>query len=203
MKTRHALTALGVLVVAALAWAAAPLFAQPPHGAPPLGWDEFAERHDVDGDGRVSAEELFQTFDMFDRLDVNGDGYVTEDDFEARRGAFAFTSLAHRADADDDGIVTAVEWDAWFNARDTNGDGVLDADDFATRPGVRRPHPGFAEALDADGDGEVTRADLTALAAKFDADGDGVLELDELPDVGPPHGGRFHGRGPGHGPGRG
>lgn len=200
MKTRHVLTALAVLVLAGVAWAAAPLFAQPHRGASPFGWDEFSERHDVNGDGRVSAEELFQTFDMFDRLDADGDGYVTEADFDARRGAMVLTSLAHRADGDDDGVVTAAEWDDWFAGRDTNGDGVLDADDFeGRRPGVRRPHPGFAEALDADGDGEVTRADLTALAAKFDADGDGALDLDELPDVGPRHGGRFHHRGPGRG----
>lgn len=198
MKTRHTLTALSVLALAALAWATAPVLAQPGRGGGPPAWDEFAERHDVNGDGQVTEQELFQTFAPFDRLDADGDGVVTEADFDAHRGRMAFTFMARRADRDRDGEVTAAEWDAWFAARDSNGDGVLDAEDFADRrPGMRRPKGDFGQALDADGDGEVTRADLTALAARYDANGDGVLQADELPETGPRHGGRFHHRRPG------
>ena len=206
MKTHQILTALGVVALAGLAWAAAPLFAGHLAGGPPPSWEEFAERHDADGDGRVSAEELFR--DHFDRLDADGDGFVSAADFEAHRSTMAFTFVAHRADADQDGDVTAAELDAWFAERDTNGDGRLDASDFERRgAGGPRPHFGFAEALDADGDGAVTRADLEVLAARFDADGDGVVEADELPEMGPGSHGRFHHRGfggPGshRGPGR-
>lgn len=202
MKTRTTLTALAVAALAGLVWAAAPLFAGHLSGGPPHSWEEFTERHDADGDGRVSAEELFG--DHFDRLDADGDGFVTAADFEAHRSAMAFTFVAHRADADRDGDLTAAELDAWFAERDTNGDGRLDASDFERRgAGGPRPHFGFAEALDADGDGAVTRADLEALAARFDADGDGVVAADELPEMGPGHHGRFHHRGGGPGPHRG
>jgi Ca2+-binding EF-hand superfamily protein len=206
MKTRHTLTALGVVALAGLVWAAAPLLAEHPFGGPPPSWEELTERHDADGDGRVSAEELFG--DHFDRLDADGDGFVTAADFEAHRSTMAFTFVAHRADADQDGDVTAAELDAWFAERDTNGDDRLDASDFEKRgAGGPRPHFGNAFALDADGDDAVTRSDLEALAARFDADGDGVVAADELPEMGPGHHGRFHHRGPGgpgphRGPGR-
>lgn len=208
MKTRHTLAALAVLALGALVWAAAPLLADHPFGGPPPSWEEFAERHDADGDGRVSAEELVRTSDHFTRLDPDGDGYVTEADFEAHRGEMAFTFVAHRADADRDGDVTAAELDAWFAERDRNGDGRLEASDFEERgPGGPGPHFGIAAVLDADGDGAVTRADLEALAAHFDADGDGAVEADELPEMGPGPHGRFHhhgfgGPGAGGGPGR-
>jgi Ca2+-binding EF-hand superfamily protein len=210
MKTRHTLTALGVPALAVLAWAAAPLFAQPPGMGPgpgdghPFSWDQFAERHDVNGDGQVTQEELEQTTDPFGRLDANGDGVITEADFQAHRSAMVFTFLAHRADANDDGDLTAAELDTWFAERDDNGDGRLDAEDFAgDRPRARGPHPFLAEALDADGDGLVTRADFTALAARFDENGDGVVEADELPDLGPMHHGRYRDGGPGRRPHRG
>lgn len=208
MKTHQILTALGVVALAGLAWAAAPLFADHPAGGPPPSWEEFAERHDADGDGRVSVEELVRTSDHFDRLDADGDGFVSAADFEAHRSIMAFTFVAHRADADQDGDVTAAELDAWFAERDTNDDGRLDASDFERRgEGGPRPHFGFAEALDADGDGTVTRSDFEALAARFDADADGVVEADELPEMGPGPHGRFHhrgfgGPGPRRGPGR-
>lgn len=203
MKTRHALTALGALSLAVLAWSAAPLFAQPgmgpgPGDRHPFSWDDFAERHDVNGDGQVTEEELIQTMDAFDRLDANGDGVVTEADFQAHHAAMVFAFIAHRADADDDGDLTAAELDAWFTERDGNRDGRLDAEDFAAEhPRARGPHPGMIEALDADGDGAVTRADFTALAARFDENGDGVVQADELPQMGRGmHHGRRHGRGP-------
>lgn len=198
MKTRHTLTALSVLALGGVAWATAPVLAQPGRGGGPPVWDEFAERHDVNGDGRVSAEELFQTSDFFARLDADDDGFVTEADFDLRRSAMVFTFLAHRADRNRDGEVTVAEWDAWFAVRDSNGDGVLDAEDFGDRrAGTRRPKGDFGQALDADDDGDVTRADLTALVARYDADGDGVLQADELPEMGHRYGGRFHHRRPG------
>lgn len=208
MKKRHILP-ISILSLLVLAGAPA-LLAVPGPGdgeRGPRGWESFAERHDVNGDGQVTREELFQTFDMFDRLDENGDGVVAEADFEAHRTAMAFGFAARRADDDRDRAVTAAEWDAWFAERDANGDGRLTVDDRPERAErgrhSRGPRPDgsrLTEALDADGDGAVTRADFAALAARYDANGDGVLSGEELPQLerrGPHghHGRRgFHGR---------
>lgn len=207
MKTRQTFVPLGVVCLAGLAWAAGPLFAShggPRHGLGPAhSWESFAERHDVDGDGRVTEQELYQTLDHFEHLDDDGDGFVTEADFQARLQAHAFGMVARRADAggDGDGAVTPTELDAWFSARDTNDDGRIDAGDFdAGRRGDRSRHGGLARALDADGDGGVTAADLQALAARYDADGDGMVSAGELPEAPFRHKGRGHRHGPGRGP---
>jgi EF hand len=207
---------LSILAVAALAGALPILAASAqepdgpgphgPHG--PRGWEGFAEQHDVNGDGQVTRDELVQTLDLFDRVDANGDGVLTESDFEAKHTDMAFGFAAHRADENRDHQVTTAEWDAWFAARDTNGDGKLTAEDRPDRPersergerARRGPRPGgpgaekLAEALDADGDGDVTRADFAALTAQYDENGDGILSEDELPQ--PPHRGHHgqHGR---------
>lgn len=207
MKTHRILSILAGLTLAALV-VTLPLVAAPGdeeemglRGHGPRGWEGFAERHDVNGDGLVTREELVQTLDLFDHLDTDGDGTLSEADFDARHTAMAFGFTARRADENGDDQVTAGEWDAWFAARDTNGDGVLTADDRperAERRGTREgrrggfghhgPHGVHAgrlvEALDADGDGDVTRADFAALAARFDANGDGVLTEDEVPALG-------------------
>ena len=202
MKTHRILSILAGLTVAATL----PLLAQSSEdaglrGPGPRGWDDFAERHDVNGDGQVTREELVQTMDMFDHLDTDGDGILSDADFDARHTAMAFGFTARRADENGDDQVTAAEWDAWFAERDANGDGVLTADDrpeWGERRGTREGRRGgfghhghhgahvgrLAEALDADGDGDVTRADFAALAARFDANGDGVLTEDELPALG-------------------
>jgi hypothetical protein len=194
-----------VALVATLPLLAAPGDEQGKRGPGPHGWEGFAERHDVNGDGQVTREELLQTMDMFDHLDSDGDGALSEADFDARHTAMAFGFTARRADENGDDQVTAGEWDAWFAERDTDGDGVLSEDDrpergerAQAREGAREHRRGrfghhghhgahagrLADALDADGDGDVTRADLATLAARFDANGDGVLTGDEVPALG-------------------
>lgn len=207
-----------ILAVLALAAGLPLLAAQGDEGAKrergPRGWEGFAERHDVNGDGQVTREELVQTLDLFDHLDTDGDGALSEADFDARHTAMAFGFAARRADENNDDQVTAAEWDAWFAEHDTNGDGTLSADDrpergerIRTREGAREgrrgrfghhgPHGArLTEALDADGDGAVTRADFAALSARFDENGDGVLTEDEVPALGRSgrHGHRGHHR---------
>jgi len=47
-----------------------------------LGWPWLAERMDVDGDGRVTPEEFTASPEQFTRLDRNGDGVLTAADFD-------------------------------------------------------------------------------------------------------------------------
>jgi Ca2+-binding EF-hand superfamily protein len=166
--------------------AALPLLAQGP-----LSWDRFAERHDTDGDGAVTRDELAPTSPLFDHLDADGDGVVTADDLEERHAGAFLGMLARRADGDGDGVLTAAELDAWFTARDTDGDGRVDGDDLAAGPRGRRGHrPGALFGPAGDGFG---RDDLAALVARYDADGDGSLSAAELPEAPAFHGGRHHG----------
>lgn len=215
---RHLYSTIFLLALLA---AAAPVLAVGSHGEGSdrhgHSWEGFAERHDANGDGAVTREEL--ELRHFERLDADGDGLLTEEDFAARHAQMAVALLARRADDDRDGAVTAAEWDAWFAAHDANSDGRLDETDreamrerhralraergeAGPRDGERRHrmhrralrHHGAGHhalsLLDTDGDGAVVRSELDAFVAGFDADGDGVLAGDELPAL------RHRGHGP-------
>lgn len=187
------------------------LAAQPPEalrGA--LDWQTFSERHDVDGNGVVTSEELASTAPMISRLDADGNGEISEADFEARRTEMARAMMIHMADADRDGQVGSQEWIALQQALDADGDGAFGIEDLADlRPEkARRGHPGksdegsegrsqdrraefhedLADALDLDGDDQLTSNDLDLLFLELDEDGDGRVEARR------PH--RTHRRGP-------
>jgi Ca2+-binding EF-hand superfamily protein len=204
-----AATALLVLTIPALA------AAQPGSGRGP-SWDQFAERHDLDGDGVVSADELCRSNPWFQRLDGDGDGLVTEQELEqvgAEMRAKAGSGIVRLADTDRDRLVTADEWQAFLETTDPDGDGTFSPEDlFANAPGKGRGRrfaggrhrgEGPGMMLDKDGDGILEIEDLETLFAALDADGDGTLADEELPRFGPRHG-RGFGRGPAgrgwHGP---
>ena len=49
--------------------------------------ERFTTRHDKNGDGRVSVDELAQRGEgMFERMDANGDGMVTREEMQQNRG---------------------------------------------------------------------------------------------------------------------
>ncbi|MHC4549058.1 MAG: EF-hand domain-containing protein [Planctomycetota bacterium] len=121
-------------------------------------------RRDRDRDGKISKEEFPGPERLFDRLDTNGDGFVTEPEANAMRGRGGSMRLAQRFDADDDGQVTRKEWDAFFDRADDNGDGILDREEVMAALSGRRyrdtaPQVGdeapAVKARRAQGDGEV------------------------------------------------
>ena len=200
-RTRIALVAAGLLAGAATVALARP------HGGHdgPRGWEHFAEKHDTDGDGAVTREELAATAagDRFARLDENADGRVTEDEFRAAIAGRVFGHLAMRADEDRDGELTLAEWNAFLAELDEDGDGSLEMRHRRRGPagadeeGEKRPFPGDFPG-DTDGDGAFEIAEAQALFGRFDENRDGVLAGEELPTRSERHG-RFghgmHGRG--------
>ncbi len=106
--------------------------------------------------------------EMFDGIDTDADGKLTEAELEAHRAAM-FTA----ADANSDGMLNAEEVSAQHLARftesladrtakmienrDNNGDGSLSLDEVEEGPGQRH----FAR-LDSDNDGAISKAEAEA-----------------------------------------
>jgi len=129
---------------------------------------------------------------MFERLDQNGDGWVTEDEVPQERQRF-FDLMMQRGDQNQDGKLTQEEFTAGLSARGG----------FGLAGGGRRPFDfqGMFERLDINGDGEITSDELPQRVQRMmqlDLNGDGVLTREEL-SQGPPGGGS--GGGPGMAPG--
>ncbi|MCZ6571923.1 MAG: EF-hand domain-containing protein [Planctomycetota bacterium] len=124
----------------------APLLAQDPQRGRRGGdlWERI-QGMDADGDGKVSRDEFTGPERFWDRLDQDGDGFVTEKETKGmrrggrggqgcqggrdRRGGGG-AALAQRMDTDKDGQVSKDEWEAFFEKADVNGDGLVDRKEF-------------------------------------------------------------------------
>ena len=185
-----------IFAVAGLALAGAGLAAaQSARHAGPGDHDGMFMKHrtpmadaDTNGDGTIDAAEWNA---LFAKLDADRNGKIDESEMERHHGfpppeMLAFM-LAHEADANRDGKVTAAEWKARVAALDENKDGELQASELP----FRRRHafgkegeeeqagpaglPEFATQWDANGDGSLDAAELDALFAAADDDKDGAL----------------------------
>ncbi len=135
---------------------------------------------------------------LFERLDKNGDGVITADEFPEERRAF-FDRLLQRVDKNGDGKISR---DELAQARGPRRDGQQPrrgggrpgrpgrGTDRPGRPGRggMMPHP-LMLLLDANRDGKVTQEEMVAAFKKLDRNGDGVITASELPTP------RFAGRG--------
>ncbi len=153
---------IGLVVLASLMSLPHTASAQSPSPDRPQGGG-FVERLDRDGDGRVSADEFDGPAEHFSDLDKDGDGHLSEN--EAPQGP-----PPGRRQGGQGG-----------QGRQGGGPG------------------GFIERLDHDGDGRVSRDEFDGPTEHFsdlDRDGDGYLNEDEAPKGPPPgqRGGRRRGR---------
>ena len=126
-------------------------------GASRFGWDWLAGRHDLDGDGAISAAERAESAkpELLARLDRDGDGSITPEDLDwsesspwvqAREQAQARFS---RLDTNSNGKLEPEEWDARF-AEVADDRGYVSPEDFASLlDPVRRPPAPAAPEPDA------------------------------------------------------
>ena len=115
---------------------------------------------------------------IFKKLDTNGDGFLTLDEFEAsplgKRDAAKAGEIYQKMDAKSDGKVTIEEFKAFrpawnpeqtFKKLDTNGDGCLTLDEFKAGP-LAQKNPAKAEEIfnkmDSNSDAKVTLEEFKA-----------------------------------------
>ena len=142
---------------------------------------------------------------LFKKLDTNGDGVLSLDEFKAsplgQKDAAKAEEIYQKMDTQADGKVTFEEFKAFrpawnpeqaFKKLDTNSDGTLSLEEFKAGPMAQRD-PAKAEEIfkkmDANSDGKVTLEEFKTfrhawnpaeIFKKLDANGDGVLSLDEF-----------------------
>ncbi|MEM9852234.1 MAG: hypothetical protein AAF761_09580 [Pseudomonadota bacterium] len=103
------------------------------------------DRMDADGDGFITRAEIdASAAERFARADTNGDGGLDADEIRAAREARR-KARAERV----------------FARLDVNGDGLLQAEEVARRGNGR-----FFDRADADSDGRISKAEAEAMRAK-------------------------------------
>lgn len=140
-------------------------------------------------DEETLPEHESTTSDFLYRIDADGDGTISADEYE---------ELVEKL-----GITNAPEADDFFAQYDTDGDGEITAAEMeAVKPGEVPPPgrpieevPAFSSSIDTDGDGSISADEydtyisksgitdaLTSddFFAKYDTDSDGELTADEI-----------------------
>ncbi len=156
------------------------------------------------GEGRGNREH-WNAEQIFKKLDTNGDGVLSLEEFlagpMAKRNPEEAKKIYQKMDAKGDGKVTLEEFKAFrpnrspeeiFKKLDTNGDSVLSLEEFLAGPMAKR-NPEEAkkiyQKMDAKGDGKVTLEEFKAFHhmwnpeeffKRLDTNHDGTLSLEEF-----------------------
>jgi Ca2+-binding EF-hand superfamily protein len=164
------------------------------------GQDKFIQFFDDNQDGTVTIDEFNESAKArFKRMDMDGNGQVTDQEFEQyvqSRRADHRQRYVSRIDRNGDGKVSKEEFIAHntqmaerkFSYMDKDSDGLVSSDEFDTarmkkygrRPGGKR----IFEHIDGDGNGTLTQQEsFTAWSNWFqriDTNGDKVVSSDEV-----------------------
>jgi Ca2+-binding EF-hand superfamily protein len=125
----------------------------PGRGGQGLTFSEVLSKMDADGSGTLSADELNISEEAFALADSDGDGVVTQEEFEAG-GAQAIGDYLRSQESQPAGTAgQGPSFDELLARLDADGNGTLNVDELDVSSEV------FAEA-DTDGDGEVSREEF-------------------------------------------
>lgn len=142
-------TMTAILLSTVLAATTLPAMAQDTGDAPKAGRG-FAML-DANGDGTVSQEEFDAIADArFAAADANGDGVLSEEELKSSGDRKGRKGGKQREVTDEQRAERATKM---IEAKDTNGDGLLSAEELATPVDV------FAK-LDADGNGVLSEEEF-------------------------------------------
>ena len=150
--------------------------------------DEFMAKHDINGDGKLSASEILtlhthtEAEQSFREHDTNHDGHITTEELGALQSNETVRAWFDRYDHDHDGKVSLrdmakVDYEAdtkaSFDAHDIDHDGMLDFDEIAASMNMT-----FSES--AAPEQETTRRNfINSHIQRFDTDHDGKVSYAE------------------------
>jgi hypothetical protein len=161
--------------------------------APRSAWSILREAHDADGDGKLAASEYHRSERVFERMDFDGDGWITEADLSSpARDRRAMESMmgdvvGFLGDHDKDRTVTLDEWRATLATLDSDDTGIA-GPQALSKAGLDGPmQGGIVYILDRDRDGNLQVAEMEALFRRLDKNGDEVLNGDEIVNWHPSH----------------
>jgi len=164
-------------------------------------WNYLAEKYDADGDGCVTSEECER--DNFERLDRNGDGVLTADDYTGSGAMVQERMVDMRTQAavfayfqaDEDVVRLEREEISWsFSEYDDDHDDTVTEEEFDALAEDKRveipseyglgrmmtgdfqPWTALVEGVDGDGDSLLSSAEVESYYDERD-DGDGVWTL--------------------------
>ena len=118
MRTRRIAAILGILACGTVA-----ALAEQREGPPPA--PRVLEKLDVNLDGTVTRDE-FEAAGAFDALDVNQDGVLTREDFPPPMFTRMPGHLMRMADVDRDRSVSPAEWSQFLASADPDGNGIIE-----------------------------------------------------------------------------
>jgi Ca2+-binding EF-hand superfamily protein len=181
---------------------------------------------DKNHDAKLSRKELPASMQaLFDRGDVNKDGFLTKEEIDRMEAALAppkgdpkrentgppggfirMDPMLITLDVDHNGEISTAEMEnapTVLKRLDTNHDGQLTENELRPRPSNRSMEEvltGIIKQHDKDGDGRISTAEmpdrLRAMFERADIDRDGFVTLDELKALVKREGGLYGDRAP-------
>jgi Ca2+-binding EF-hand superfamily protein len=143
---------------------------------------------DVNGDGKLSKEELQKVGDLFDEIDRDHDGFIEMAELSGPAGALGRPPAGGRPEAGAAKVTSGESKDT--PAAAASGTSKPDAAGPAAAARRKNGRPGGQvrqgqfKRLDTNGDGKISRDEAQGRIKenfdKFDANGDGFLEPEEI-----------------------